>query len=429
MKLLISIVIVFSSVLGYAQKEYTISSQKDRLRQYAGQWVSSINPISDSLALFPEIKMSSLSSFNNNSLTVSVLQKNDNNQYKPLLYEIIGYDTKTDIIFASGHDSQGTFFTGRGQFLSEKQWVMQDKDLNNNPTMQVHFNFQNYTDVILEGFDNSEKSLWKTRYIKQNPKDKNIGIQLVSVHEEMLKNPKETLIQLGRMGYSYVETFVYKEGSFYGYSPEEFKAMVEKAGMQFLGSMTFFDPENKNDNTAITNWWTKTIKDHKIAGVEYLSTSNNKIKQITTKAELQAYCDYYNKIGELCKANGLKFVFHNHADEFLTVEGIKVYDYFLQNTNPEYVFFQTDLYWMHVAGVNPVDYFKNYPNRFISWHVKDYKELGESGKIDFEDIFKYQNESALKYIVSEVEDYSFPPMFSIGLAWEYIYYELLSKKK
>ncbi len=133
---------MFSSVLGYAQKEYTISSQKDRLRQYAGQWVSSINPISDSLALFPEIKMSSLSNFNNNSLTVSVLQKNDNNQYKPLLYEIIGYDTKTDIIFASGHDSQGTFFTGRGQFLSEKQWVMQDKDLNNNPTMQVHFNFQ-----------------------------------------------------------------------------------------------------------------------------------------------------------------------------------------------------------------------------------------------------------------------------------------------
>ncbi len=241
----------------------------------------------------------------------------------------------------------------------------------------------------------------------------------------MLKNPKETLIQLGRMGYSYVETFVYKDGSFYGYSPEEFKAMVANAGMQFLGSMTFFDPENKNDDAIITNWWNKTIKDHKEAGVEYLSTSNNKIKNIKSITELQAYCDYYNKIGQLCKANGLKFVFHNHADEFLTVEGIKVYDYFLQNTNPEYVYFQADLYWMTVAEVNPVDYFKAYPKRFISWHVKDYKELGESGKIDFKDIFKYQEISGVQYLLSEVEDYTYPTITSVSLAWEYIYYELL----
>ena len=419
---------MFSSVLGYAQKEYTISSQKDRLRQYAGQWVSSVNSNSDSLAVFPEIKMSSLSNFNNQSLTVEVLQKSDNNQYKPLLYEIIGYDTKTDIIFASGHDTQGAFFTGRGQFLSEKQWVMQDKDLNNNPTMQVHFNFQNYTDVILEGFDNSEKILWKTRYIKQNPKDKNIGVQLVSVHDDMLKNPQKTLIQLGRMGYSYVETFVYENGSFYGQSPEQFKAMVEKAGMKFLGSMTFFDPENKNDDTAVNTWWNKVIQDHKIAGVEYLSTSNSNIKNIKSITELQGYCDYYNKIGQLCKDNGLKFVFHNHADEFLTIDGVRVYDYFLQNTNPEYVYFQSDIYWMQVAGVNPVDYFKTYPNRFISWHVKDYKELGESGKIDFKDIFKYQEISGVQYILSEVEDYNFPPLFSVGLAWEFIYYELLNEK-
>ena len=56
--------------------------------------------------------------------------------------------------------------------------------------------------------------------------------------------------------------------------------MVEKAGMKFLGSMTFFDPENKNDDTAVNTWWNKVIQDHKIAGVEYLSTSNSNIKNI-----------------------------------------------------------------------------------------------------------------------------------------------------
>lgn len=425
MKITVYLIIILKSFVSFSQENYTISSQKDRLRQYSGQWVSAMNPSIDSVAKLPEKKMSSLSNFNNHSLTVEVLQKDSSNQYNPILHEIIGYDSVTDTIFAAGHNAQGAFFTGKGIFTSEKKWTMQDKDLNGNNTMKVDFNFQNYTDVILEGFDSNEKSLWKTRYIKNNPKDKNIGIQLVSVHKEMLKNPEQTLIQLGRMGYSYVETFVYKEGGFYGQSPEQFKAMVEKAGMKFLGSMTFFDPENKNDDSAINAWWNKTIQDHKLAGVEYLSTSNSKLKVIKTIKELQEYCNYYNKVGKLCKKNGLKFVYHNHADEFLKVEGVTVYDYFLQNTNPEDVYFQSDVYWMQRGGVNPIDYFKTYPNRFISWHVKDYKELGESGKIDFKDIFNYQKIAGVQYILSEVEEYSFPPLYSVSLAWEYMYYELL----
>lgn len=409
----------------FAQEKYTITSQKDRLKQYAGYWVSSANFDTDSIAERPLLKMKSLSNFNNHSLSVIVWQKDSTDHYQPLLNELIGYDRLTDTIFALGHNTSGDFFTGKGSFSSEQKWTMQDRDLNGNSTMRVDFNFQNYTDIILEGFDTNENSLWKTRYIKQNPKDKNIGIQLVSVHNEMLKHPEQTLIQLSRMGYSYVETFVYKDGKFYGYSPTDFRKLVEKTSMKFLGSMIFFDPENKDDKSTIDNWWLKTIEDHKKAGVIYLSTSNNKIKSISTLKELQTYCDYYNRIGRLCKDNGLKFVFHNHADEFLIIEGVRVYDYILQNTNPKYVFFQSDLYWMDVAGVNPIDYFKKYPKRFISWHVKDYKELGESGKIDFKNIFEYQKEAGVHYVVSEVEDYSFPPLYSVGLAWEYIYYSLL----
>ena len=132
-----------------------------------------------------------------------------------------------------------------------------------------------------------------------------------------------------------------------------------------------------------------------------------KSKTLKLLEDLKEYTNYYNKVGKWCQRAGLQFVYHNHADEFLKVEGVIVYDYFLQNTNPEFVYFQSDLYWMVVAGVNPVTYFKNYPKRFISWHVKDYKELGQSGKIDFKDIFNYQEIAGVQYILSEVEDYSF----------------------
>ena len=234
-KIALLVVVIMNTIHMKSQEKDGIASQKDRLRQYSGQWISAVNPSIDSVAKFPEIKMSSLNNFNNLSLTVEVFQKDSSDQYNPILYEIIGYDSVIDTIFAAGHNAQGAFFTGKGIFTSEKNWTMQDRDLDGNKTMKVDFNFQNYTDVILEGFDTNEKSLWKTRYIKNNPKNKNIGIQLVSVHKEMLNKPEETLMKLGRMGYSYVETFVYNNGSFYGQTPKQFRAMVEKSGMKFLG--------------------------------------------------------------------------------------------------------------------------------------------------------------------------------------------------
>ncbi|MDC2889719.1 sugar phosphate isomerase/epimerase family protein [Psychrosphaera algicola] len=292
--------------------------------------------------------------------------------------------------------------------------------------LQVDFEFQSPSNILVEGFDVTGKSLWKTRYIKSNPKDKNIGIQLVSVHQEMLNDPAGTLRELGRMGYSYIETFVYDNGTFYGMSPTEFRQEVRLHGMQFLGSMTFHDlPASDNWESAL-KWWAKTIDDHVEAGVHYLTTSNNQLKGVTTKLELQRYSDYYNAIGKLCREKGITFAFHNHADEFGDVEGTRIYDYFLEHTNPSYVYFQADIYWMKVAGVEPVNYFKKYPNRFLSWHIKDYKELGASGNIDWMEIFHHAEFNVPKYMVAEVEEYTYPPLYSVQLAWEYLYYKILN---
>ena len=401
-----------------------IDSQKNRLRQYMGYWVSSLHANTDSIAKIPAIKMINTPVMGNKSMQVVVLQYQDG-QYRPILTELIGHDAKSDKIIALGQNSEGVIFKGTGHFNNQHTWQMTDLDMMGNFYMQVDFNFESYTNVFLEGKNEQGKSLWKTRYVKANPKDKNIGIQLVSVHEAMQKNPQATLQQLGRMGYSYVETFVYNDGKFYGMSPQEFKKMVEAQGMQFLGSMTFQDLPSPDAWQQAMDWWEKCIEDHLAAGVEYLTTSNNQLKPLKTKEELQRYCDYYNAIGKLCKEKGLTFAFHNHADEFANLEDVRIYDYFLEHTDPEYVHFQADIYWMHVGGVDPVDYFTQFPNRFISWHIKDYKELGASGKIDWRQLFYHPDIKMPRYKVAEVEDYSFPPLFSVQLAWEYLYFELL----
>ncbi|PWJ41901.1 sugar phosphate isomerase/epimerase family protein [Sediminitomix flava] len=411
----------------FGQSNLSETAHKDRIMWYAGDWVSSVSSNSDSIAEKPELRVSCRPTMNNQSLQVEVFQMQDG-VYKNIVSEQLSYDQKSDSLFALGQNGEGVLFLGKGTFSNHKNgWDMLDIDMSGKPFMTAKFTFNNFTDLSIEGFDPSEKSLWKVKYIKQNSKRKNIGIQLVSVHEDMLKDPEGTLKQLGRMGYSFVETFVYSDGLFYGMKAQEFKASVEKQGMKFLGSMTFYDLPQKGKWEEAMKWWQNCIADHKKAGVEYLSTSNHQLKQVRSEEELEAYCKYYNAVGKLCKENGLTFVYHNHADEFLEVNGKPIYDYFLAHTNPEYVSFQSDLYWMYKGGVDPKDYFEKYPKRFVSWHMKDEKELGESGKIDFKELIKLKELAGLQYLVAEVEDYSYPPLFSVNLAWRYIFYDLLDE--
>jgi sugar phosphate isomerase/epimerase len=137
-------------------------------------------------------------------------------------------------------------------------------------------------------------------------------------------------------------------------------------------------------------------------------------------ADLQRYCDYFNAVGEKCTAKGIKFGYHNHDKEFTEVDGVVRYDYMLQNTNPENVFFQLDLYWIMVGGKSAVDYFKQYPGRFILWHVKDEKELGESGKMDFKTIFENAEVSGMKHIIVEVERYNYTPLESVKMSYDFL---------
>jgi sugar phosphate isomerase/epimerase len=73
-----------------------------------------------------------------------------------------------------------------------------------------------------------------------------------------------------------------------------------------------------------------------------------------------------------------------------------------------------------VGGKDAIDYFKKYPKRFELWHVKDEKELGESGKMDFKPIFMKASQSGMQEIIVEVERYSFEPLESVRQSLEYL---------
>lgn len=249
---------------------------------------------------------------------------------------------------------------------------------------------------------------------------KDIGLQLWSVREDMNKDAEATIQKVAEIGYTFIEAAGYADGQFYGMSPEEFKALLDKNGLKFTASHAGKPlPDSTAWDEAMT-WWDQCIDAHEAAGAEYIIQASMDGRGYGTLEDLKRYCEYFNVVGDKCKAKGIQFGYHNHDKEFGEVDGQIRYDFMLQNTDPDKVFFELDLYWIKVGGKNALDYFNNYPGRFWFWHVKDEKEVGASGNMDFASIFAEAEKAGMKKIVVEVEDYSFEPLVSVQKSYEYL---------
>jgi sugar phosphate isomerase/epimerase len=249
---------------------------------------------------------------------------------------------------------------------------------------------------------------------------KNIGLQLYSLREAMGSNAESTIARVGEMGYTFVEAAGYKDGLFYGMGPAEFRNLCENNGLAFLGSHTGRDLPEADGWDETMAWWDACIDAHAAAGVKWIVQPWMGRTGYESLEGLQRYCEYWNQVGEKCNARGIRFGYHNHDREFTELEGTVIYDFMLQNMDPDKVMFQLDLYWCVVGGKNPVDYFNKYPGRFEVWHIKDKEEVGASGTMDFAAYFASAGIAGLKYGIVEVEEYNFDPVESVRISLDYL---------
>ena len=243
---------------------------------------------------------------------------------------------------------------------------------------------------------------------------KDIGLQLYSIrqligsNESFAANQEKVLADLAAMGYTTVEAANYGNGKIYGLAPEEFKACVEKAGLKALSthasrSLSAEELKAGAANEETMKWWDECIAAHKAAGVEYIVNPWQNVPE--TLKDLKVWCDYHNAVGKKCAEAGLKFGYHNHSHEFQKVEDKVMIDFMIENTDPQYVFFELDVYWTVMGKASPVEYFKKYPGRFKLLHIKDHKEIGQSGMVGFDAIFKNAELAGVEHIVVEAEAY------------------------
>jgi sugar phosphate isomerase/epimerase len=243
-------------------------------------------------------------------------------------------------------------------------------------------------------------------------KSTGIALQLYTIRDAMDADVKGSLKKVADIGYKYVELAKYADGKFYGFEPKEFKKIVSDLGMEILSSHTQVEAQGITLDNA-----KKMAEDHAKLGVKYCVQPWVVEEARKTVASFQKMVADWNKVGEIMKATGIQFGYHNHNFEFAPLEGkVPYFDIFLAELDKNLVTMELDLFWLTKAGQNPVEIFKKYPGRFQLFHMKDmytkqapfftttgvndFAPVGE-GLINFKEILAAKDIAGMKYMIVE----------------------------
>lgn len=278
-----------------------------------------------------------------------------------------------------------------------------------------------------------------------------IGLQLYSIRDLLLQDPKTTIQTIAKIGYSHVETFGYAADSdtFWGLKTKELKKILTDHGLKTHSG--HYDIRNylEQDNTQPENI-EKYLETASTLGQKYIiapTTPKNKLNDLQTD-DYKYMAEQLNKAGELAQQSGIQIGFHNHFWELREfANGTRGLDILLAFTEPSLVTFELDIFWINKAGLSPQSYFKKYPGRFALWHIKDiskthpdiivgpdyddqpidsiltkvkFTEVG-TGTINYPLLQQSENEAGLKYAFVEQDQIYLPNQFeSIQKSYEYV---------
>lgn len=242
-------------------------------------------------------------------------------------------------------------------------------------------------------------------------KIEHLGVQLYSVRGEMQKDFAGTLAKVASIGYREVEF-----AGLFNHTPRQVKEMLDHDGLTAVSGHVPYDE--------LTSGSQKALESAKTMGQSFMICPFMDEKYRNSDG-VKEFAKIFNRVGEESKKAGIQFAYHNHNFEFKTSVGGKLlYNALLEQTDPELVKMEMDLYWITDAGHDPLPYFNRYPGRFPLVHVKDRTRSGQmtevgSGAIDWKRIFAASEKAGIQhYIVEHDEPKS--PFASIKTSYYYL---------
>ena len=215
-----------------------------------------------------------------------------------------------------------------------------------------------------------------------------VGIQLFSLPKTLEGDFEGGMKMLAEMGYTEIEMFGpytfssqsakerwstitpmlgFNGSGFFGKSPQEVKALFDDLGLKVPSMHTDLDTlENHIENFA---------ESAEILGFEYLVLPAIPDERRKTMDDYKKMADTFNTVGANAKKLGLKFAYHNHGYGLNAVDGQVPFEVLMDNTDPDLVFLEMDIFWTMAGKADPATYLKKYSGRYHCMHLKDMKTL------------------------------------------------------
>ena len=242
-----------------------------------------------------------------------------------------------------------------------------------------------------------------------------IGAQMYTIRDYVKTNEgiDSSFAKLKEIGYTHGQR------SAFNADPHFIKEMCDKHDFKITSSHGNFDEMYANID--------KHIADHKVYGCRMPGIGGLPQQYRETKEGILTFVKRASEIADKMAAEGQIFTYHNHAFEFVKVDGKYIMDYILEECS-ENVKLMVDVYWLSVAGINPVDFLKKNASRVGAVHYKDLKVVDNApemcevgyGNLDWDKIIACCDELNPEFIFVEQDRNFDNPFDSLKMSYDFL---------
>ncbi|HEX5415490.1 MAG TPA: sugar phosphate isomerase/epimerase [Chloroflexota bacterium] len=243
-----------------------------------------------------------------------------------------------------------------------------------------------------------------------------IGLQMYTVREAAQRDFPGTVRQVAAIGYPAIQ--------FAGYgnlSATEMKSLLDELNLAVAGSHVGF--EALRDNFAGELEYNLAVGNRDLI----VPMMPNELRSQGGEKAFHQMAAWLDEIGERCRQNGARLSYHNHALEFEPIGSRTGMEILLDETDPDLVKWEPDVYWIAYANQDPATWIRKYGGRQPFIHLKDmtadasrtFAEVGE-GIIDFAPIFAASEAQGAEWYVVEQDRCARSPFESIALSLQHL---------
>ncbi|HEX6069093.1 MAG TPA: sugar phosphate isomerase/epimerase [Longimicrobiaceae bacterium] len=249
-----------------------------------------------------------------------------------------------------------------------------------------------------------------------------LGLQLWSVRERMEQDVPGTLAWVRQQGFTEVEL-----AGTQGMTPQQFRQELDRAGLRATAMHVGYERMRDSLDAALAEAETLGARNIGVAWIPHEGSYTPEMARATAAD--------FDRWGQAARERGLRFFYHTHGYEFEpAADGTIPFDVLVQETDPENVTFEMDVFWIAHPGQDPAALLRKHPDRWKLMHIKDMAQgtVGDfsggaspeanvpvgTGQIDYRAVLAAADEVGVEQYY--IEDESTDPVANIPRSIEYL---------